>query len=102
MLYAFKSKAAGDVIMLGPIGDAVLRIVGKEPSDQGILQASELPDAIAAIRSAIAVAESNPAQTAVESADAESDAVTLRQRAWPLVEMMQAAHASGDAITWGV
>ena len=31
MIYKFKSKAAGDVIMLKPNGDHVLRIIGKEP-----------------------------------------------------------------------
>ena len=32
MLYKFKSKAAGDVIMLGPNGDHVLRLAGREPA----------------------------------------------------------------------
>ena len=33
MLYKFKSKAAGDVIMLGPNGDQMLRIIGREPPE---------------------------------------------------------------------
>ena len=31
MIYKFKSKAAGDVIMMGPSGDHVLRVIGKQP-----------------------------------------------------------------------
>ena len=31
MLYKFKSKAAGDLIMLEPNGRRVLEIIGKDP-----------------------------------------------------------------------
>ena len=38
MIYKFKSKAAGDVIMLGASGDDVLRTIGKSPAAQGIVE----------------------------------------------------------------
>ncbi|MDP3085998.1 MAG: DUF1840 domain-containing protein [Rubrivivax sp.] len=102
MHYTFKSNATGNLIMMGAIGDSILRIIGKAPADKGIVQASDMPAAIAAIESAVALAESAPEPAAEQTTDDAPDAVTLRQRAWPFVEMMQAAHASGDAITWGV
>ena len=37
MLYKFKSKAAGDLIMLEPNGRRVLQIIGKDPQPQGII-----------------------------------------------------------------
>ena len=43
MLYKFKSKAAGDVIMTGPIGDAVLRTMGKEAGAKGIVLPADMP-----------------------------------------------------------
>jgi hypothetical protein len=39
MLYKFRSKAAGDLIMLGPQGDQLLRLLGREPARQGIIEA---------------------------------------------------------------
>ncbi len=48
MHYTFKSKSTGNLIMMGASGDSILRLIGKEPSDKGIVQASELPAAIAA------------------------------------------------------
>ena len=33
---------------------------------------------------------------------APRDAITLRQRAWPLVEMMKRSSAAGADIVWGV
>lgn len=107
MLYKFKSKAAGDVIMLGPNGDQVMRLIGKEPAPQGIIEAAAMPAAMAAIEKAIAVDEAARAQTprepvAGERAAAIQDRVSLRQRAWPLVEMMKRAHAANQEIVWGV
>ena len=41
MLYKFKSKATGDVIMLGANGDQVMRIIRKEPAAQGIIAVAD-------------------------------------------------------------
>lgn len=107
MLYKFKSKAAGDVIMMGPSGDQVLRIVGREPAAQGIFEAAALAAAIAALEQAVAADEAARAQAEKEAAAegkplAPREAVTLRQRAWPLVEMMKRAQAAQQPIVWGV
>ncbi len=107
MIYKFKSKAAGDVIMMGPAGDDVLRIIGKAPSPQGILEAAQMPAAITAVEQAIAADEAARAEAEKEAA-AEGkklpprDGVTLRQRAWPLVDMMKRSIADGVDIVWGV
>jgi hypothetical protein len=107
MIYKFKSKAAGDVIMMGPSGDHVLRIVGKAPGPKGIIEPAAMPAAIAALERAIAE-EENARKQVEDEAAAEGksppprDPVSLRQRAWPLVEMMKRAHADGKEIVWGV
>ena len=107
MIYKFKSKAAGDVIMMGPAGDDVLRIIGKSPGPQGILEAAQMPAAITAVEQAIAADEAARAEAEKEAA-AEGkklpprDGVTLRQRAWPLVDMMKRSIADGVDIVWGV
>ncbi len=107
MHYKFKSKATGDLIMMGPIGDEVLRVIGKEPASQGIIEPAAMPAAILAIEDAIAREESQPAPIPSDSAGEGDDlsrdeSVTLRQRAWPFVEMMKRAHAEDATIVWGV
>jgi hypothetical protein len=107
MIYKFKSKAAGDVIMMGPSGDHVLRVMGKQPAPKGIIEPSAMPAAMKAIEQAI-VDEENERKQAEADAAAEGrtltprDVITLRQRAWPLVEMMKRAHAADEDIVWGV
>jgi hypothetical protein len=107
MIYKFRSKAAGDVIMMGPSGDHVLRIIGKQPAPKGIIEPALMPAAIVAIERAIADEEKARQQAEAEAAAegrtlAPAEGVSLRQRAWPLVEMMKRAHGEGKEIVWGV
>ena len=37
MIYKFKSKSAGDVLMMGPNGDQVMRLLGRDPAPKGII-----------------------------------------------------------------
>jgi hypothetical protein len=109
MIYTFKCKSTGDVLMNGPVADQLLRIVGKPPAAKGILQPGDLLQDIQAVERAVAEDEArlsalkaaSPGKPATGD-DAEAEAVTLRQHAWPLVEMMKQAQAAGDAIVWGV
>jgi hypothetical protein len=105
MLYKFKSKAAGDVIMLGPNGDQVMRLVGREPAAQGIFEVEHMPHLIAALEQAVAADEAARRGVRDDEGDdakpGKGDGVSLRQRVWPLVEMLRRAHAAREVITWG-
>ncbi|MBV8604107.1 MAG: DUF1840 family protein [Pelomonas sp.] len=107
MLYKFKSKAGGDVVMLQAQGDQVLRAAGREPAPRGIVQAAELAAAIAAVERAIAADEAAFAQAVADARAAGAEppkrlGVQLRQRAWPLLELMRRAAAEGADLVWGV
>jgi hypothetical protein len=107
MLYKFKSKAAGNVIMTGPAGDQLLRAMGREPAPKGIIEPDAMPGAIAAVEAAVAADEAARAEAEAAAAAegrrlAPREGVTLRQRAWPLLEMMKRAHKAGKEIVWGV
>jgi hypothetical protein len=107
MIYKFKSKAAGDLLMTGAVGDRVLRIIGKDVTAQGILEAAALPRAVHALEAAVAEDEFRLAQIKGETNTSDpdpldADPVTLRQHVWPLIEMMKRAQAAGEVIVWGV
>jgi len=107
MLYKFKSKATGDVIMLGPNGDQVMRIVGREPSAKGIFEVGALGSVLTALEAAVAAEEAAgvKADEGVEGggeAAAAAAAVSLRSRVWPLVEMLRRAQRAGEPVVWGV
>lgn len=107
MLYKFKSKAAGDVVMLGPNGDQLLRLLGREPAPQGIFEVADMPALRGALEQAVDAEEAERAKAQVEAA-AEGrhlpaqEGVSLRQRVWPLLEMMKYAQSANEPIVWGV
>jgi hypothetical protein len=102
MIYKFKSKACGDLIMLGPQGDQVLRLLGREPADKGIIEVAAMPAAIAALEAAVAAAASQAKPQNDEDVQAAEQPVGLRQRVWPMVEMLRQAHAAAQPVVWGV
>jgi uncharacterized protein DUF1840 len=107
MLYKFKSKAAGDLIMLEPNGRRVLQIIGKDPGPKGIILPEEMPPAMQKLDAAIAQEEAEH-KALVEEAKARGevppgfDAVSLRQRAVPFIDMLRRCSAAGKEIVWGV
>jgi Domain of unknown function (DUF1840) len=117
MLFKFKSKATGDLIMLEPNGRRVLQIIGKDPSSTGIILPAQMPAALAALENAIAseeaiIAEAKAALKAENAFSDETEAakttynntdvVPLRQRALPFMELLKSSHSAGVEIVWGV
>jgi hypothetical protein len=103
MIYKFKSKAAGDVIMMGPNGDQLLRLLGREPAPKGIIEVADMPAALRAIEQALAREEA-PAddETAEDDKPAGDKAISLRRRVWPFVELLKRSQSEGHEIVWGV
>ena len=108
MIYKFKSAASGDVIMLGPHGDDMLRLLGREPAAKGIVEARDMPPAIAALRAAIERAERRaaapgsgaPPGSAPPEGETEP-AVRLRRRLWPMIDMLERAQRADVPVVWG-
>lgn len=108
MLYKFKSKAAGDVIMLEASGRRILEIIGKSPAPQGIILPEQMHAAISALQAAIAkeaAAQKSQGITADEGGEAQegaSEAVSLKQRAKPFLDMLERCLKAQAEIVWGV
>ena len=111
MLYKFKSKITGDVIMLEPNGRRVLEIIGKDTSSasagKGIIEPDQMAAAIAALQAAVAREEADK-KAAIAAALASNepapqlDAISLRQRALPFIEMLRRCEQAGAEVVWGV
>jgi Domain of unknown function (DUF1840) len=107
MLYKFKSKAAGDLIMLEATGRKVLQAFGKEPGAQGIIEVTQMVQAIAALRQAVLCEEAD-LKAAQDAAIAKGEVpprapeVSLRQKAVPFIDMLQRCLKEEQPIVWGV
>ena len=90
MLVTFSSKAGADILMLGEHAKPLLRIAGKIIETpfpaRGVFAADQLPDAIGRLERAIG--------------PENRIGVSLRQRAFPLLDLMRRAQKSGHPILW--
>lgn len=102
MLITFKSKASGDVIMLGQNGREMLNVLGKDAdASQGIVTVAQLPGAIILLEQAMAPDQARrwaPAETG-RAADV---GVRLSQRALPVLDLLQRSLKGDVPVTWGV
>jgi hypothetical protein len=99
MIYEFKSRATGSLVMTSDVAEAILQIIGKQKGPQGVIVPDAMPAAIDALNTAIALQKA--AGEKPEDEDGKPK-VTLAQRALPFIEMLQRAHSAGKEITWGV
>jgi len=119
MLYKFKSKASGDVIMFETHAKALLEIMGKDPSAKGILLVADMPKALEALEVALKKhgheadhevsyekGHASPAKHRSKEQEhepgQESLAVSLGQRAAPIRQMIKQCILEGHPIVWGV
>ena len=107
MLYKFKSKAGGDVIMMGPTGDQMLSLLGRTPSPQGIITKADMASAITALEKAVSDDQASAANAVADAAKAgepapKREGIQLHQRAAPLLDLMRHAQRENEDIVWGV
>ena len=113
MLYKFKSKATGDLIMLEPQGKQILRLIDKDPGAKGIILPSEMNAAIAALQAAVAqeelahqeLAKAEPQPTDPQGARPSVEgprSISLKQRVVPFIDMLRRAQAEDKEVVWGV
>lgn len=109
-LVVFRSKAAGEIFMFAETARRIFDILGRPDAPRGVITAEQVPDALERLTAAV---EEEKAQ--LKAAEAEADlrdkegangvsarAITLAQRAFPLLEMLRAARKSNVDVTWGI
>ncbi len=102
MLYKFRSKDTGDVIMLEANGRRVLEIIGKDAGPKGVILPEQMPAAIAALEQAITLEHARNLEKGEEDEGVPGDTVSLHQRAMPFIGMLRRCHAAGHEVVWGV
>lgn len=109
MLYEFKCKVAGTVVMTQPVAERLLTIIGKPAAPAGVFEPEHLAGAISALQAAVDREQTGAARPDAANGDDDEDSaqegskrISLKQRAWPLLDLMKTALAAGQRITWGV
>ncbi|MDR3352514.1 MAG: DUF1840 domain-containing protein [Zoogloeaceae bacterium] len=85
MIVKFISSEAGEMVMMAETARILLRAIGKSCTAEGVIAKSEIPLAVAALtRHLDAIAPEKPR----EEDENAARAVSLRQRAWPFLRML--------------
>lgn len=110
-LVVFRSRAAGEIFMFAETAQRIFDILERPAVPRGVITAEQIPDALARLTRAVeeekaalqaASQAEQLAERRGEPAPLAARAITLSQRAWPLMEMLRAAGKRGVEVTWGV
>lgn len=107
MIVKFISSETGQMIMFADVAHALLELVGKECTAQGVFTPAEMLPAAALLRQA-AGADPHDAAAAAEQPTAADDEprevkLSLAKRAWPLINMLERTARNGDdeaSVVW--
>jgi len=111
MLIVFRSNAAADILMLSAHALQVLQAAGKVVCEEGlpergVFTPGQLEAAMASLDAAMQ-ASPNPAEPSEADIARQPDLahpvmqpVGLRQRGWPLLDMLRKAQAVGQPVLW--
>ncbi|MEZ5652651.1 MAG: DUF1840 domain-containing protein [Burkholderiaceae bacterium] len=102
MLYEFKSRATGSVVMTGDVGDQVMKALGREPAERGVITVDQMPGAIARLKAASKSEPPTPVAGKTDDDDGDPDVIAFAARVLPLIEMLEEAGKAGKDVTWGV
>ena len=101
MIVTFKTKAHSDIIYLGDVALELLRLMGRRETIPSAMYADDIPEALAKLKAAV---ESDDAhQVDSDSDSSENDAeppVSLKHRALPLIQLLEAAQEAATAVMW--
>lgn len=107
MLVRFHSKSSAGVLMFGDIAVALLRLMGMSGAVPGAVLARDIPEALHRLRQAVESPEGervlDPSRGNERNDDAdgpEIPQVKLRTRAYPLLQMLEAAAAADCDVIW--
>jgi len=98
MLVTFRTNAWGNITMFGDVAVRLLKMMGHSGTVPSALLARDIPAALARLRRELAAAGDEPAP-AQKDPDGEPP-VGIRLRAYPLIEMLEAAEKDEADILW--
>jgi soluble cytochrome b562 len=97
MLVKFDSEA-GQILMFGDVAVALLKMMGQSGVVPGAIVAAEIPSALEKLRQGVEAQAHHP--RARRDDETEEPDVTLRQRAVPLIELLDRAAKQGKNVMW--
>lgn len=101
MLVTFESEV-GRITMFGDTARQLIRMMGRPGTIPSAVLAADVPEALVTLRSALDQADAeHPARTGGDEEESEKPAVSMRQRAFPLMKLLEDAERHESDVMWG-
>jgi hypothetical protein len=105
MIVKFISSETGEMVMMSDMARPLLKAIGKSCQAEGVITKSEMLLAVAALErylDAVAPQESRLSEEEEKATPAINRPVSIRQRAWPFIKMLNRTAQSGkdSHIVW--
>jgi hypothetical protein len=103
MLVVFKCRAYGNITMFSDNAVKLLNLMGRSGKVPGAIAPENIPEALGQLKTALAAADTVPVVTeASQEKEVEfiDEPVSLRNRAFPLLELLEAAVAEDVPVIW--
>lgn len=103
MLVTFRTKVHADIMMFGDIAVHLLKLMGHSGTVPSALLADDVPAALNRLKNAVK-ADKVEAPEATDDAEDDDDAnerpIDLAHRAFPLIELLEAAATAHCDVMW--
>lgn len=97
MLVTFTTEAYADITMFGDVAITMLKMMGHSATVPSAILAADVPEALRQLTLAV---EAENALQPVEVDDEDEPAVSLSNRALPLINLLTAAAKAGANVMW--
>ena len=100
MLVTFHTKAFANIIMFGDVAIELLKMMGHSGTVPSAIEPEDIPKALKRLESAVARNEEATVDNEEEDDESEDDRVSLRIRALPLIQLLEAAEKENVSVMW--
>ena len=100
MLITFTTDAYGDITMFGDAGLSMIKMMGHSVSVPGAILAADVPAAMNKLIAAVEAAETPPPAKDEDDEEEEEEAVSIANRALPLIELLASAVREKSDVMW--
>ncbi len=100
MLVTFRTNAWANVTQFGDVAVTLLKMMGHSGTIPSALLAADVPAALARLKEQLAASAPEPRSESWRDVDDAETPVGLRQRAYPLIELLSAAARQKCDVMW--
>ena len=100
VIVTFRTEAYSDITMFGDVAKKLLGMMGHSGTVPSAIAPEDIGDALARLKAAVGRDQDEPSPGAGHAEDAAEPVVSLGQRAYPLIQLLEAAARDECYVRW--